>query len=67
MDLSKDVLELLQIVSLVIARDDIGISEGFGFVNHEPPNDARKTVEYINSLILRLLCYLVRIISPIRC
>ncbi|KAF7818707.1 polyadenylate-binding protein 7-like [Senna tora] len=37
-----------QIVSLVIARDDSGISKGFGFVNYDNPDDARRAMEAMN-------------------
>lgn len=37
-----------KIVSLVIAKDDNGISKGFGFVNFDNPDDARRAMEAIN-------------------
>nr|GEX94180.1 polyadenylate-binding protein 7 [Tanacetum cinerariifolium] len=51
--MTQDVLEQTfakfgKILSLVIARDDDGVSKGFGFVNFEYPNDARKAVEEMN-------------------
>ncbi|PWA78576.1 poly(A) binding protein 7 [Artemisia annua] len=53
LDITQDVLEQTfakfgKILSLVIARDDDGVSKGFGFVNFENPNDARKAVEEMN-------------------
>ncbi|GKB70324.1 polyadenylate-binding protein 7, partial [Tanacetum coccineum] len=51
--MTQDVLEQTfakfgKILSLVIARDDDGVSKGFGFVNFENPNDATKAVEEMN-------------------
>ncbi|XP_076924656.1 polyadenylate-binding protein 7-like, partial [Bidens hawaiensis] len=56
-DLTEEILEnsfakFGKIVSLVIARDENGLSKGFGFVNYESPDDARKAVEDMNGLNL---------------
>lgn len=40
--------EFGKIVSLVISKDDSGISRGFGFVNFENPDDARHAMEAMN-------------------
>ena len=51
-----------KIVSLVIAKDNNGMSKGFGFVNYDNPDDAKKAMEAMNgsklgtSFIL-LLCW----------
>ncbi|KAF5747850.1 polyadenylate-binding protein 7-like isoform X1 [Tripterygium wilfordii] len=45
-----------KIVSLVIAKDDNGASKGFGFVNCENPDDARRALEAMNGLELGTLC-----------
>ncbi|KHN18709.1 Putative polyadenylate-binding protein, partial [Glycine soja] len=37
-----------KIVSLVIAKDNIGMSKGFGFVNYDNPDDAKKAMEAMN-------------------
>ncbi|KAK8672183.1 hypothetical protein V6N13_110556 [Hibiscus sabdariffa] len=37
-----------KIASLVVARDENGASRGFGFVNFENPDDARKAMEVMN-------------------
>ena len=63
LDMTQDVLEQTfakfgKIVSLVIARGDDGVSKGFGFVNFENPNDARKAVEEMNGSELGKLLYL---------
>ncbi|XP_024984246.1 polyadenylate-binding protein 7-like [Cynara cardunculus var. scolymus] len=57
LDMTEDILEKSfakfgKIVSLVIARDDSGVSRGFGFVNFENPEDARKAAEDMNGLNL---------------
>ncbi|KAI3696713.1 hypothetical protein L6452_29213 [Arctium lappa] len=56
-DMTEDILEQSfakfgKIVSLVIARDDSGVSRGFGFVNFENPEDARKAAEDMNGMNL---------------
>ncbi|KAI3683836.1 hypothetical protein L1987_84351 [Smallanthus sonchifolius] len=56
-DMTEEILEKSfakfgKIVSLVIAKDDNGVSRGFGFVNYESPDDARKAVEDMNGLNL---------------
>lgn len=56
-DISEDILDQTfskfgKIVSLVISRDDNGASRGFGFVNFENPDDARKAVEDVNGMNL---------------
>ncbi|PRQ43716.1 putative polyadenylate binding protein [Rosa chinensis] len=40
--------EFGKIISFAIARDENGISRGFGFVNFESPDDARKALESLN-------------------
>lgn len=40
--------EFGKIASLVIAKDDNGTSRGFGFVNFDNPDDARKAMEAMN-------------------
>ncbi|KAL4560443.1 hypothetical protein LXL04_032594 [Taraxacum kok-saghyz] len=57
MDISEEILDQTfskfgKIVSLVISRDNNGVSRGFGFVNFENPDDARKAVEDLNGLNL---------------
>ncbi|KAG4916402.1 hypothetical protein JHK87_053959 [Glycine soja] len=37
-----------KIVSLVIAKDKNGMSKGFGFVNYDNPDDAKKAMEAMN-------------------
>ncbi|KAH1078540.1 hypothetical protein AAZX31_19G173800 [Glycine max] len=37
-----------KIVSLVIAKDNNGMSKGFGFVNYDNPDDAKKAMEAMN-------------------
>lgn len=37
-----------KIVSLAIAKDDNGLSKGFGFVNYDNPDDARRAMEAMN-------------------
>ncbi|KAG4996279.1 hypothetical protein JHK84_027327 [Glycine max] len=39
-----------KIISLVISKDDNGLSKGFAFVNYENPDDARKAMEAMNGL-----------------
>ncbi|KAE8668410.1 Polyadenylate-binding protein 7 [Hibiscus syriacus] len=41
--------EFGKIVSLVVARDENGASRGFGFVNFENPDDAKKAMEVMNA------------------
>ena len=50
-----------KIVSLAIAKDNNGMSKGFGFVNYENPDDAKKAMEAMNgtqfgSFIYPFLC-----------
>ncbi|KAJ9559013.1 hypothetical protein OSB04_013627, partial [Centaurea solstitialis] len=57
LDMTEDILERSfakfgKIGSLVIARDDNGVSRGFGFVNFENPEDARKAADDMNGLNL---------------
>ncbi|KAE8717033.1 Polyadenylate-binding protein 7 [Hibiscus syriacus] len=52
-DITEDTLqekfsEFGKIVSLVVARDENGASRGFGFVNFENPDDAKKAMEVMN-------------------
>ena len=37
-----------KVLSLVIAKDDNGLSKGFGFVNFDNPDDARRAMEAMN-------------------
>ncbi|XP_027349521.1 polyadenylate-binding protein 7-like [Abrus precatorius] len=37
-----------KIVSLAIAKDDNGMSKGFGFVNYDNPDDAKRALETMN-------------------
>ncbi|KAF7804371.1 polyadenylate-binding protein 7-like [Senna tora] len=37
-----------KIVSLAIAKDDNGLSKGFGFVNYDNPDDAKRAMESMN-------------------
>lgn len=57
LDITEDLLkekfsEFGSIVSLVIVKDDNGASRGFGFVNFEKPDDAKKATEAMNGLNL---------------
>ncbi|KAI3474625.1 hypothetical protein Pfo_029795 [Paulownia fortunei] len=52
-DVSEEVLkekfsEYGKILSLVISKDDNGLSRGFGFVNFENPDDAKCAMEALN-------------------
>lgn len=40
--------EFGMIDSLVISKDDNGVSRGFGFVNFDNPDDARRAMEALN-------------------
>ncbi|KAL8204945.1 hypothetical protein R6Q57_010568 [Mikania cordata] len=56
-DMTEEMLEKRfakfgKIVSLVIVRDENDVSRGFGFVNFESPDVARKAVEDMNGLNL---------------
>lgn len=53
--------EFGKIVSLVISKDDNGASRGFGFVNFDNPDDAKKVVEAINGLQLGWFMYLISV------
>ncbi|KAF2307486.1 hypothetical protein GH714_029080 [Hevea brasiliensis] len=62
-EISEEVLlekfaEFGKIVSLVIAKDENGVSRGFGFVNFDNPDDARWAVERMNETELgsKVLC-----------
>ncbi|KAL2345150.1 hypothetical protein Fmac_006435 [Flemingia macrophylla] len=37
-----------KIISLAIAKDNCGMSKGFGFVNYDNPDDAKKAMEAMN-------------------
>ncbi|XP_057450755.1 polyadenylate-binding protein 7-like [Lotus japonicus] len=37
-----------KIVSLAISKDENGMSKGFGFVNYENPDDAKRALEAMN-------------------
>jgi polyadenylate-binding protein len=37
-----------KIISLAIAKDGNGLSKGFGFVNYDNPDDARRAMEAMN-------------------
>ncbi|KAI3512166.1 hypothetical protein L1887_19397 [Cichorium endivia] len=57
LDITEEILDQTfskfgKIVSLVISRDENGVSRGFGFVNFENPDDARKAAEDMNGLDL---------------
>jgi hypothetical protein len=41
-----------QIISLAVAKDSNGMSKGFGFVNFDNPDDAKKAIEAMNGLQL---------------
>ncbi|XP_045794098.1 polyadenylate-binding protein 7-like [Trifolium pratense] len=41
-----------KIISLVVAKDSNGMSKGFGFVNFENPDDAKRAMEAMNGLQL---------------
>ncbi|PSS23623.1 Polyadenylate-binding protein like [Actinidia chinensis var. chinensis] len=44
--------EFGKVISLVISKDDSGASRGFGFVNFDSPDDARRALEVMNGLQL---------------
>lgn len=48
--------EFGKIVGFAIARDENGISRGFGFVNFESPDDARRALESMNGTQFGRLC-----------
>ncbi|XP_071728275.1 polyadenylate-binding protein 7 [Rutidosis leptorrhynchoides] len=57
LDITEDVLknkfsEFGNIRSLIIVRDENGASRGFGFVNFENPDDAKKATETMNGMSL---------------
>lgn len=41
-----------KISSLLIARDENGTSRGFGFVNFDNPDDARRALEAMNGSVI---------------
>lgn len=41
-----------KIASLLIARDENGTSRGFGFVNFDNPDDARRALEAMNGSVI---------------
>lgn len=53
-----------KIISVVIMKDDKGSSKGFGFVNFQSPDDAKKALEAMNgaqlgkkkTLVVMFLC-----------
>ncbi|KAK2454889.1 polyadenylate-binding protein [Trifolium repens] len=52
-DITKEHLEekfssFGKIISLAIAKDGNGLSKGFGFVNYDNPDDARRAIEAMN-------------------
>lgn len=56
-DVTEEVLkekffEFGKIASLVISKDENGMSRGFGFVNFESPEDAKRALEALNGLQL---------------
>lgn len=46
-----------KIASLVISKEDSGTSRGFGFVNFDNPDDARRAMERMNGSQLGRLCF----------
>lgn len=58
--LEKSFAKFGKILSLVIARDENGASKGFGFVNFESPDDARKAVEDMNGFTLGMLFVIIK-------
>ena len=49
-----------KILSLAIVKDEKGLSKGFGFMNYENPDDARRATEAMNgSQFGNLLIFLV--------
>lgn len=46
-----------KIVSLAIAKDDNGLSKGFGFVNYDNPDDARRAMESMNGSQLGIFLF----------
>ncbi|GFZ02401.1 poly(A) binding protein 7 [Actinidia rufa] len=57
LDVTEEVLkekfsEFGKVLSLVISKDDHGASKGFGFVNFDNPDDARRATEVMNGLHL---------------
>lgn len=45
-----------KIVSMVIAKNENGTSRGFGFVNFDNPDDARRAMEAMNGSQLGRFC-----------
>lgn len=59
-DITEELIELKfseygKIFNVKIAKDEAGNSRGFGFVNFENPEDAKKAVEAMNGLQLGML------------
>lgn len=50
--------ELGHITNLIIMRDENGVSKGFGFVNFEDPDNAKKAVETLNETEFGMLYFL---------
>lgn len=46
-----------KIANLVISKDSNGISRGFGFVNYENPEDAKKAIEAMNGAQLGMFWF----------
>lgn len=56
-DMTEDLLKEMfsrygKVCSVVIMKDDNGISRGFGFVNFQSPDDAKAALEAMNGLQL---------------
>ena len=49
--------EFGKVISLVISKDDNGASRGFGFVNFDRPDDARRAMDAMNGLQLGRFCF----------
>ena len=45
-----------KIASLVISKEDNGISRGFGFINFDNPDDARQAMDTMNGSQLGRSC-----------
>lgn len=55
--LREKFFEFGKIASLVISKDENGMSRGFGFVNFESPEDAKRALEALNGLQLGRLYF----------